>query len=359
MLDFRKVIQSGIRYLNPFADFGSQEGRVEIRWDPLTGLTSRIVHFPVRKIGPFNFDETVRNSLKGRKCPFCEENIDAMTSKFDREQFGFERFEDDGVTVIPNLLSFDKYCLVAIISKEHFVDMGALVRNRCITRGIKALLKVLGVIRELDKDVKYFSINCNYMPMSGSSILHPHIQAIAGEYPTNFHGLLLSKSKTFREEHDSLFWDLLVDEEKVLNERYIGHNSGTFWFAPFAPKGNIDLNCIFDKSSIFELDDEDLANLESGLDIILSFLQQEHVSGFNFSIFSGISGEDYFRSNMRIVARRFLPPVNASDTNYFEKMHMESACLFFPEDVARDARAVWREEGSLRKTAAAGIEDRL
>jgi UDPglucose--hexose-1-phosphate uridylyltransferase len=358
MLDFRKVIQDGVRYLNPFTDFGPQDGKVEIRWDPLTGLTSRIVHFPVRKIGPFNFDDTISNSLKGR-CPFCPDNIDAMTSKFDREQFGCERFEDDGVTVIPNLLSFDKYCLVAIISKEHFVDMDMLIRRRYLTRGIKALLKVLGVIKDFDKSVRYFSINCNYMPMSGSSILHPHIQAIAGEYPTNYHGLLLNKSKVFRNEHDSLFWDLLRDEEKSLNERFIGENGRTFWFTPFAPKGNIDLNCILGKNSIFELDHEDLSNLENGLDVILSFLDNEHVSGFNFSIFSGIPGEDYFRSNMRIVARRFLPPVNASDTNYFDKMHMESACLFFPEDVAKDARAVWHEEGNLTKTASAGIEGKV
>ena len=261
--------------------------------------------------------------------------------------------------MIPNLLSFDKYCLVAIISKEHFVDMDMLIRNRYITRGIRALLKVLRLIKDFDQNVKYFSINCNYMPMSGSSILHPHIQAIAGEYPTNYHGLLLNKSRSFRDEHKSLFWDQLMDEESALNERHIGDDGKGFWYAPFAPKGNIDLNCIFRKNSIFELDDEDLSSLENGLDSILSFLDKEHVSGFNFSFFSGIPGEDYFRSNMRIVARRFLPPVNASDTNYFDKMHMESACLFFPEDVARDARTVWREEGNLRKTASASIEGRV
>lgn len=358
MLDFRKVIQNGIMYLNPFSDFHPQDSKVEIRWDPLTGLTSRIVHFPVRKIGPFNFDDAIRNSLKVR-CPFCRENIDAMTAKFDRQQFGFERFVDDGVTVIPNLLSFDKYCLVTVISEEHFLDMDMLIEGRYLTRGIKALLKVLKVIKDFDKEVKYFSVNCNFMPMSGSSILHPHIQAIAGEYPTNFHGLLLKKSKAFHDEHRSLFWDLLVDEEKSLNERYIGDDGRTFWFAPFAPKGNIDLNCILGKTSIFELDYEDFSSLENGLDAILKFLKNENVSSFNFSIFSGTPGEDYFRSNMRIVARRFLPPVNASDTNYFDKMHMENACLFFPEDVARDARAVWCEEGSLRNMANANIEGRV
>jgi len=70
----------------------------------------------------------------------------------------------------------------------------------------------------------------------------------------------------------------------------------------------------------------------------------EDISGFNFSIFSGVKGEESFRANMRIVARRFLPPVNASDANYFNKIHMESACLLFPEDVAEGAREIWSRE---------------
>ena len=177
--------------------------------------------------------------------------------------------------------------------------------------------------------------------MSGSSILHPHIQAIAGEYPTNYHGLLLRESAAFHDEHRSLFWEALIDEEKKLNERYIFDDGRTFWCAPFAPKGNIDLNCITRRNSIFDLDDNDMASLDRGLEKMLIYLKSEQISGFNFSIFSGLDGTDFFRSNMRVIARRFLPPVNAADTNYFDKIHMESACLFFPEDTAQLARVAW------------------
>jgi UDPglucose--hexose-1-phosphate uridylyltransferase len=342
MIVFKKAIQEGVMNLNPFRDFAPYESKVETRWDPLTDLTSRIVHFPVRKIGPYDFDDAVRNSLKS-PCPFCGENVEKMTAKFDKDRYGFERLERDGVIVIPNILPFDKYCLVAIISKEHFIDLDMLIKNRYLSRAVRVILDVLRVIKGFDKAVKYFSINCNYMPMSGSSLLHPHIQAIAGEFPTNHHGLLLRRSAAFHAEHGVRFWDELMNEEKRLNERYIGDDGRTFWHAPFAPKGNTDLSCIMGKNSIFDLDESDFSSFEEGFTAMLTYLKNDHISGFNFTIFSGIDGEDHFRSNMRIIARRFLPPVNASDTNYFDRIHMENACLFFPEDVAHEARPVWQE----------------
>jgi len=339
VIEFKKIIQNNV-YLNPLKEFVPHEGKVEIRWDPLTNLTSRIVHFPAKKFARFNYESIIKASLD-TGCPFCPENIDSMTSKFNKDMYGSERIERDGITVIPNLLTFDKYCLVAIISKEHFVDMSTLMKNNYIIKGIRALLDVLKIIKENDEQVKYFSINCNYMPMSGGSILHPHMQAIAGEYPTNYHGIMLKESKDFYLNKKKVFWEALIDEEKRLNERFISKTGKTYWYAPFAPKGNIDIGCIFEKNSIFELDENDLSDFNEGLNKVLVYFDKENVSGFNLSLFSGIYGEDYFRANMRIIARRFLPPTNAADANYFDKIHMENTCVFFPEDVSNNIRAIW------------------
>ncbi len=339
VIEFKKIIQKNV-YLNPFNQFALREGKVEIRWDPLTQITSRIVHFPARKFEKFNFDEMIKTSLNVR-CPFCPENINDMTSKFDKDVFGFERFTAGDVTVIPNVLTFDKYCLVAIISKEHFISVDGLIEDDYFYNGLSALLHVLRIIRERDQEVRYFSINCNYMPMSGSSILHPHIQAIAGEYPTNYHGMMVQKSEGYRNETKKIYWDELIREEMNLNERFIKQLGNAHWYVPFAPRGNGDIGCIFEKSSFFELTAADIRDFCTGLTKVLTYFKQENVSGFNLSVFSGIEGEDYFRANARIVARRFLPPVNAADSNYFDKLHMESACLYLPEDVSNKLRTVW------------------
>ncbi len=339
VIEFKKIIQKNV-YLNPFSQFALREGMVEIRWDPLTHITSRIVHFPARKLEKYSVDEAIKTSLHVR-CPFCPENVNDMTSKFDKDVFGFERFTEGDVTVIPNILTFDKYCLVAIISKEHFVDMDGLIEGDYFCNGLSSLLHVMRIIREKDKDVKYFSINCNYMPMSGSSILHPHIQAIAGEYPTNYHGMMIQKSDKYRSQTKQVYWKELIQEEINLKERFIKELGKVYWYVPFAPRGNGDIGCIFEKSSLFELADADIKDFCAGLAKVLRYFKQENVSGFNLSVFSGIEGEDHFRANARIVARRFLPPVNAADSNYFDKLHMESACLYLPEDVSNKLRTVW------------------
>jgi UDPglucose--hexose-1-phosphate uridylyltransferase len=339
MIEFKRIIQK-CSYLNPFDNFCPSEGEIEIRWDPLTRMTSRIVHFPARKFPRYNYEDTIRAS-GNVKCPFCPENIDSMTSRFRKEFYGFEVFESNGVRVIPNLLTFDKYCLVAIISAEHFVDLYSLGHQDYVVKGIRALLDVLRVPKEKDRQTKYFSINCNYMPMSGSSILHPHLQAIAGEHPTNYHGMILKESSAFASEKGNVFWERLMEKEMEVNERFIGRIGRTFWHAPFAPRGNIDVGCIFDKNSIFDIDGESWSDFGKGLTRLFAYFDGENVPGFNLSLFSGIEGEDYFRANARIVARRFLPPLNAADSNYFDKIHMESACLFFPEDVSSNVKAEW------------------
>jgi len=114
-----------------------------------------------------------------------------------------------------------------------------------------------------------------------------------------------------------------------------------FWFAPFAPKGNIDVAWLFSTSSLFSVAAEEWAEFNVGLAKVLAYLDDEHIAGFNLSLFSSEEGEAYFRANGRIVARRFLPPTNAADVNYLEKIHMEHVCLVPPEEVARQLKERW------------------
>ncbi len=49
MVEFKKLVESST-YLSPFENFEPRQGEVEIRWDPLTGLTSRVVRFFTRRL---------------------------------------------------------------------------------------------------------------------------------------------------------------------------------------------------------------------------------------------------------------------------------------------------------------------
>lgn len=55
MVRFKKVTQTST-YQNPFSEFSEYEGKGEIRWDPLTRMTARLVRFPARSIDRFDYD---------------------------------------------------------------------------------------------------------------------------------------------------------------------------------------------------------------------------------------------------------------------------------------------------------------
>jgi UDPglucose--hexose-1-phosphate uridylyltransferase len=295
---------------------------------------------PTRRLPRFGYQEAISASLAA-KCPFCPENVEGMTARLPKDIFGADRLEKDGVTIIPNLLTFDKYALVAILSPEHFVELSAMAERRLIGKGISALLDAFRMIRDHDRNARYFSINCNYMPMAGSSILHSHIQGVAGRYPTNYLRLMLKGSRIFFRNTKRVFWETLIEEERDAGERFIGSVGGTHWYAPFAPRGNIDVGCIFEEQTLFTIDQREWEHFGSGLARVIKYLDQENVSSFNLTIFSGSDKDEAFRVNARLVARRFLPPVNAADVNFFEKLHLESMGLVAPEQVAQELRTLW------------------
>lgn len=345
MIEFKKKIQS-FTYLSPLEEFRPFEGKVEVRWDPLTKLTSRIVHFPKKKVEYTDVSSFAKMAPR-ETCPFCPENIGNMTSKFEPQLFGEERIREAGITVIPNILTFDKYCIVAVITQEHFLEMEGFLEKDSIGDGIKVLIPLLRKICEKDSKVNYLSINCNYMPMSGSSVLHPHIQAIAGQFATNYHRMIVEKSERFFNKNGRVYWDVLMEEESQIGERFLGKIGNTYWYLPFAPRGYIDVGCVFEKSSILDLDERDIKDLNEGFKRVIKYFLKEGVPGFNFSLFSCKVGMDRsFRANLRILARRFLLPLGASDTNYFHTLHMESTSIFSPEEVAEGIKQIWNQKGS-------------
>ena len=339
MIEFKRLIESST-YLDPFHDFEPFEAKSEIRWDPLTGLTARLMNFPPRRMPRFDVGPLVSASIAA-KCPFCEENASTMTARLNPAMYGSEQLVDGEVRIIPNLLAFGKYSLVAIMCKEHYVDMATLAAKGCVVSAIEALLRAFRTVREKDPAARYLSVNCNYMPMSGGSLVHPHVQGIAGEHATNYQRLMIKRSAGFAAAQKTVYWEALEEEETRLGERAIGRSGSVFWYAPFAPKANMDIGCVFREPSLLALGGQDWADFGQGFNKVLAYLDGENIGGFNLSVFSAPEGEDHFRVNGRIVARRFLPPVNASDVSYFEKLDMESACMVTPESVAAGLRAIW------------------
>jgi len=178
MIEFRKVIQSST-YLNPFEEFEPRQGEVEIRWDPLTNLTARVVRFPTRRLNRLDPKPAIASSVAS-KCPFCEENMDPMTARLDKALFGCERMTRGDVTVIPNLISFDKYSLVAIVSHEHYLSMRDLAEKGSLVKGILALIEAFRCIRESDPEARYSRSTATTCPRPAGALSIPMSRASQG-----------------------------------------------------------------------------------------------------------------------------------------------------------------------------------
>ncbi len=263
-----------------------------------------------------------------------------MTARLDPAMFGSEQLVDGEVRIIPNLLAFDKYSLVAIMCREHYLDMAALAAKGCVVKGIEALVRRLP---EGKGERRRRAVLLRQLQLHAHVGREPRPPACPGHS---------------RRAPDQLPEDDDREERRLPRARKGGllgrprrrgdaagrarrrQDGRVFWYTPFAPKGNIDVGCVFRAPSLFALDGADWADFGQGFNKVLAYLDRENVAGFNLSIFSAPDDEDHFRVNGRIVARRFLPPVNAADVSYFEKLHMESACMVAPEDVAAGLRGM-------------------
>jgi UDPglucose--hexose-1-phosphate uridylyltransferase len=301
----------------------------EIRYDPLTGESGRVFHLPFKAERP-DVSSTVQHS-KEMFCPFCPEVLERSTPLFPDNVIPEGRIKVGDATLIPNLLPFDKYAAVSIFSSTHFLPMEALTPE-IMHDAFAAALLFIQRIGDLDPLVQYFSINWNYMPAAGSSIVHPHLQPNCGEVPTNQHRLQLEASERYFRDNGRPFWEDLLEAEEARGERYIGEVGSTCWIMNFVPLGFLpDLWCIFRTHCSFGgMKEDEMTSFLRGLSAALRYFNSENITSFNLSMFSVRQGE-HFRINAKLCPRLFPRAIRNSDMAYSQMIHKEPFTVRPPE----------------------------
>lgn len=342
-ISFKKV-EAKTRILSPFKGFSMDEIPLEIRFDPLTGQSGRVFDLPFKPERPDPSD-IVRRS-KEIFCPFCPESLEKSTPLFPKDVISEGRIVVGEATLIPNLLPFDKYAGVSIFSHQHYVSMNELVPETMQDAFAAALIFVKR-IAELDSQVNYFSINWNYMPPAGSSIVHPHLQPNCGEVPTNEQRLQMEGCTRYYEDTGNSFWQDFMDAEKEDGNRYIGEIGNTFWTMSYLPMGFLpDVYCIFSgHDSLLDLGAKDLGPFLEGLSLVLKYFDLNDILSFNVVIFS-VRKDQHFRVNARICPRLFPRPIGNSDMAYLQAIHREPFTVRPPEAVCQQVKDVFK--GSVR-----------
>jgi len=331
VLDF---VERDLKAMAPDLSEGGRFKDVSViyRVDPMLGNSTRLIQGS--KLQPSESPEYSLVSERDGFCPFCHDTVDSATFPFPTEMVPGGKISLGRSKVVPNILAYSTYSAVGIYdTARHFLTLSDF-DQALLADAFKAMGYHTQMVRRYDPQVEYSSINANYLPASGSSLIHPHLQSSNDYVPLTTQRLFLQTAKANpRSEDGRTVFDEYVKAAKEMG-RAVADTGRIDWITPFAPLGFHEVWAVFkDLSDLTDLTDYDFDEIAYGLSKVLAAYSDENLSSFNFSLQGG-GHEGYevgYRLNLRIVSRSPLQPLYRSDVTYFERLGLEAMIDLAPE----------------------------
>jgi UDPglucose--hexose-1-phosphate uridylyltransferase len=316
-----------------------QEGKLidrktEIRMDPLTGETSRIIFDPGAPFTPTDYSELATKTA-GSKCPFCPENVLSFTPRFPNELIEGGRLIQGEAIVFPNLFPYSKHNAVVRMCDQHYVKLDEFTAP-LIANSFSAAHSYLKKVIARDSKTTYASINWNYLPPSGGSILHPHIHVLASELPTNYQLTASAGSQQFHDETGQNYYEALIKQEREMDQRYIGSLGSIDWVHAFAPKSHTYFIGIVDAFSLEDLDKNSWQDLAESIIRFFRYFEKIGITSFNLGLFIPVNNNGTEKVHVRLVPRLTMGALQTSDMNVFNFLHSEPLCMKVPEQTTKE-----------------------
>lgn len=317
---------------------------VEYRIDPLTGRTSVICESLLQKISIL-YGETDAGFIRSlveesrHNCIFCPPAVFESTPLYTPDLCPNGRLQNGKSVLFPNL--FPTAALHAVLTwpDYHFLSPGQF-DTILLADAFSVTENFTHSVSTVLPEVNFLSVNCNYMPPAGGSIIHPHLQIIGSlEPPYRLAENILAVEKWHAACHEN-FWDRLCAEEQTIGERLIGSTGPWMWMAPWSPMGANEIMGIHQSAStVFDLATGDWSYLADGLLRVLSHYENLSYSSFNFCLAGGCrSGGDAQRCVIRIISRQNVRPNYRNDEYFLQKFHGIELIVQAPETLAADLR---------------------
>ena len=324
----RRVLHAEI--LDPTRDFAVHQTEVEVRWDPLTGHTSRVLGAPRGLMPPNDEDLEAIARKTADGCPFCGDRLEALTPRFPPDVHAEGRIHRGKAVLFPNLFAYSRFSAVSVYGADvHYLPLDRITPELVIDNLATQVAFARAAIA-CDPDARWASINANHMLPSGSSLFHPHLQGSVDPVPTTMQRLLAdTPADRFR---------TYVEVERDAGERYLGSSGRVHWLASFAPLAPGELRAfVFDVASPAELDDDLVQELGRGIATALNLFAQLGFESFNLALYGAPRGSEGYPLNLRMACRSNLKALYRSDATYFERLHWEAAVDISPEQLAKQA----------------------
>jgi galactose-1-phosphate uridylyltransferase len=316
--------------------------RTQLRWrrDPLTGASARILTGV--KLQPTTRPDLSELVAPPAFCPFDADRLETATFPFPREITSEGRIRCGQAVVVPNVMAYATHSAVGVYDSErHFLDLDELSPT-LVGDALIAMVRHARAVRRFDPEAVWSSINANYLPPSGASLVHPHLQSAHDAQGLTSQRFLVECSRAWADAKTG-FWAALVEQEAD-GPRWVGRTGRIAWLAPFAPTGFSEVWGVVDTvADITDLTEEDCRALGEGLSRILATYRVWNLTSFNFGIIGGgPQGREHgFQVVLKVMSRSNPEPVYRSDATYFERIYGEALIDISPEDVAEGLRGAF------------------
>ncbi len=322
--------------LDPLQDMKRRAIPSEIRKDPLTGRTARICHFMKLQWAKPDFQQLVAGTEK--TCPFCPDKVLKVTPCFPEEIVSEGRLTLDDMILFPNTAPYDSLGAVATMGSRHFIPMTGFEPER-IFKAFTLALQFFHRVEEIGHPESIFHIiNWNYMPVSGSSLIHGHLQVFATSSAPNLMRQELDAAKAYKDQHGTNFWDDFIEHEKEAGERYLGTIGRSHWFSAYAPIGVAGdvLAVVEGVRSTLELTENDLYDIARGLTKAMAAYDKMGIFSFNMNFFTGAKNDDHSCFHLLFTPRTFFnQALGTPDIGALRNLFNETLCMAFPEEINR------------------------
>lgn len=337
LMEFVKVLKTS-RFLDPAQGFGETRRYSEVRYDPLTGHSTRILDFPVREVKKNDLTGLIESSRQF--CPFCPEVIKQVTPKFHPDLASRERYSRGQALCVPNVFPYDENGAVTVMTHRHYVGLSEFTPE-IMEDAFLCCFQYLEDVASKQQDMVYQSVNWNYMPQAGGSIVHPHLQIAASSSPTNYYISSVPALERYRTDHGMDYWPDLVHEEKTRGERLIASSEALAWIVAFAPMGIFDvIGILSGVRSPGDIRGDILNRLARGTLNVMRYIDSLNMASLNMSLYF-LAGSDLFTPHIRICPRVNIPPFDTSQINYMGMLHRETMTILKPEDICAGLKPMW------------------
>ncbi len=328
------------RLHSPLKDFDLDEQVIEHRRDPLTGRRSIVLTGRRSYVKKYmqtdetSLDQTAERTRQG--CPFCPEKAETSTPRFPSSLIPEGVIHVGEARTFPSLFAHSEFNAVTVVSNSHYLRPKDLTQ-KTLYDALDASIRYLHLVNQKNPETKYGAVLMNCLPPAGSTVVHPHMQALASDQAFNMLAEIDSKSHEYWKTNGTSYWKDLVAEEKTRKERYLGSMGLTEWIMAFSPVGPDEVwGIASDVSDLSRIPADTLTSLADGLSKVLSYYDDSGIRSFNVALFSSPLGEDspHGATILKVASRYGFQSHNLNDVWGLRFFLDESEVFESPENAA-------------------------